>query len=316
MSDRFDCVVCGELCADLPIWPIDHNAPLAGKTLVPVEPIRPHGGGIVANSGIALARLSARTAAVACIGRDWFGDMLVTLLKDEGIDTSCLLRHDELPSSATAVLIGEQGEHTFAYHNGASRALTREAILEQSALFEQADFALFGYYGLMPELEGELAEVLRQVRASGCKTALDAAGGGGSLQPLDRILPHLDLYVPSQEEAIAQTGLSDPRQVIEVYRRHGCAGLLGVKLGARGALLSPSDGDFLEIEPIQPPGPVIDTTGAGDCFYAGLIAGLSRGLSVAEAGRIGAAAGACSVTGLGAVAGLRDFLTTRKLAGV
>ena len=55
---------------------------------------------------------------------------------------------------------------------------------------------------------------------------------------------------------------------------------------------------------------MIDTTGAGDCFYAGLIAGLSAGLSVADAGRIGAAAGACCVTGVGASSGLREFKAT------
>jgi sugar/nucleoside kinase (ribokinase family) len=67
-------------------------------------------------------------------------------------------------------------------------------------------------------------------------------------------------------------------------------------------------------DPVSPPGPVIDTTGAGDSFYAGLIAGLCHELSLFDAARIGAAAGACSVTGIGGVTAIRSFEATRRLA--
>ena len=136
------------------------------------------------------------------------------------------------------------------------------------------------------------------------------------MQPLDKLLPHLDVYVPSRAEATHQTGKTDPQAIIETYRGCGAAGLLGVKLGDQGALLSPTEGQFLEIPPVQPPGPVLDTTGAGDCFYAGLLCGLLRGMTVEQAGRLGAATGACCVTGLGATAGLRSFSETAQLAGL
>ena len=136
------------------------------------------------------------------------------------------------------------------------------------------------------------------------------------MKPLDRILPFLDIYVPSYGEAMSQTGLEDPRQMIEAFRAYNKSGLLGVKLGELGALLSPTDGDFIRIEPVEPPGDLVDTTGAGDCFYSGLIVGLARGLDVQQAGRTAAAAGACSVTEVGAVAGIRGFEETRKLAGI
>ena len=102
--------------------------------------------------------------------------------------------------------------------------------------------------------------------------------------------------------------------MIEAFRKAGAAGIVGIKLGAQGALVSPAAGEFVEIDPIPPPGPIIDTTGAGDAFNAGLIAGLARGMTVAEAGRVAAAAGACCVTGLGATAGLRGWEETSRLA--
>ena len=72
----------------------------------------------------------------------------------------------------------------------------------------------------------------------------------------------------------------------------------------------------MSIECVPPPGPVVDTTGAGDSFFAGLLTGLLKGLDAERSGRLAAAAGACCVTGYGATAGLRDYAKTARLAGV
>ena len=95
------------------------------------------------------------------------------------------------------------------------------------------------------------------IRETGCLTALDAAGDGGGLQPLDRSLPHLDVYVPSYAEANHQTGEEEPEKIIEVFRGCGAEGLLGVKLGSEGALLSPKPGEFASVSTVPPPGPVL-----------------------------------------------------------
>jgi sugar/nucleoside kinase (ribokinase family) len=193
--------------------------------------------------------------------------------------------------------------------------MTKATFLDHLDLFARSRITLVGYYSLMPNLESDLAEVFGAIRQTGCQTALDAAGDGGGMKPLDRILPHLDVYVPSRSEAIHQTGQTDPQRMLEVYRECGAPGLLGIKLGAEGALLSPADGEFVEIPAVPPPGKVVDTTGAGDAFYAGLLCGLLRGMQVADAGRLAAAVGACCVTGLGASAGLRSYNETARIAG-
>ena len=183
-------------------------------------------------------------------------------------------------------------------------------------LFARSRLTVVGYYSLMPNLEADLPEVFAAIRKTGCQTALDAAGEGGAMQPLDRILPELDVYVPSYDEAAHQTGESDPERIIKRLRSCGARGLLGLKLGSKGALLSPSAEKYIPVAPVTPPGPVVDTTGAGDCFYAGLLTGLLRGMSVDDAGRLAAATGACCVTGMGASAGLRDYAETMRLAGL
>ena len=177
-------------------------------------------------------------------------------------------------------------------------------------------FRSLGYYSLMPNLENDLPEVFRAIRQQGCKTALDAAGTGGTMHPLDRILPEVDVYVPSYDEAVHQTGLEDPWRIIDVYRQCGAPGIVGVKLGKKGVLLSPASKQYIEIPISTPPGDVVDTTGAGDSFFAGLLGGLIKGLPVEQAGRIGTAAAACCVTTLGGSGGGRDWETTKKIAGV
>ena len=136
------------------------------------------------------------------------------------------------------------------------------------------------------------------------------------MQPLDELLPHLDVYVPSLAEATHQTGKTEPEAIIDTFRACGAPGLLGVKLGRGRGDAQSAAGEYLKIEQVTAPGPVVDTTGAGDCFYAGLLTGLLRGMDVQQAGRLAAATGACCVTGLGASAGLRDYAETARLAGL
>jgi sugar/nucleoside kinase (ribokinase family) len=255
-------------------------------------------------------------AAFSYVGQDDWGALIRHRYQQAGIDTSGLLVHATGSTSTTAVLIDPSGERSFAHCVGAPRELNGQVFLDHLSLFARSRMVLIGYYSLMPNLEADLADVLARIRATGCCTALDSAGDGGDMQPLDRLLPHLDVYVPSLAEAANQTGETDPEQVLRVYRGCGATGLLGVKLGAQGALLSPRPDKLLEVPSIAPPGDVVDTTGAGDCFYAGLLTGLLRDMSYEQAGRLAAATGACCVTGLGASTGLRDYPSTAALAGL
>lgn len=312
----FDCVLCGSCVVDILVRPVRLDAAIGGGRLIHVEPIEVTTGGIVSNSGIAMARLGMRVAAFSLVGDDEWASVIRRRYADESVNTDYLLAHDRDATSTTAVLIDASGERSFAHCVGAPRQMDKAMFLRHLDLFARSRMTLIGYYSLMPKLEPDLPEVLSAIRGAGCQTALDAAGDGGALQPLDAILPHLDVYVPSFNEASHQTGQTDPRAIIDVYRGCGAPGLLGVKLGAQGALLSPRAGEFHHVAQVAAPGPVVDTTGAGDCFYAGLLAGLLRGYGPERAGRLGAAAGACCVTGLGATAGLRDFAETAGLAGI
>jgi len=317
MAATIDCVVCGSCVVDILCRPVKLDSPIGRGVLHQCEPIMLAAGGIVSNAGVTMARLGMRVSAFSYLGRDAWAPVVRNLYRAEGIDDSPLAEHETAATSTTVVLIDETGERSFYHCVGAPKLIDARAYLDRLDLFARSRMALIGYYSLMPNLENDLPEVLHRIRETGCQTAMDSAGSGGTMKPLDKILPRLDVWVPSLNEAKHQTGLEDPVRIIERYRGCGAPGLLGVKLGGkRGVLLSPKAGEYVEVPSCDPPGPVVDTTGAGDSFFAGLLTGLLRGLSPYQAGRLGAAAAACCVTVLGGSGGGRDYAFTSRLAGV
>ena len=311
-----DCIVSGECCVDLPIRPVPIDRPLQDNKLHRIDPVVIGSGGIVSNAGRVMSALGLNVAGLGCVGDDHWGTHLLETFSQSGMNNDLMIRCEGQVTSATAVIIDPSGEQVFAYHGGASRLLSREMILDRLDVFAQAKVALFGYYGLFGSLENDLPECLAAIRQTGCLTVMDAAGDGGTLSPLDKILPHLDAYFPSEREGLAQTGATEPREMIEKLRHFNTDAIIGIKLGHRGALLSPTNGEWLEIPAITPPGPVLDTTAAGDSFVAGYIAGIVNGLPVLDSARLAAASGACCVTGIGAVAGIRNLAETKVLAGL
>jgi sugar/nucleoside kinase (ribokinase family) len=316
MSKTFDCVVVGSCVVDVLARPVSLTEPIGGGRLIESDPLRLTTGGIVSNSGITMARLGMRVAAFTYVGNDEWADVVRSRYTAEGIDISALETRPDAATSTTAVLIDPSGERSFVHCVGAPRLLDKKALLSRLELFATSRAMLIGYYPLMTRLQPDLPEVFAAIRETGCLTAIDAAGDGGTMDPLARILPHVDFYVPSESEAAHQTGLREPREMIAAFRAAGANGWLGIKLGARGALLSPQPGEFLEISAVKPPGEVVDTTGAGDCFLAGLLTGVLRDLAPAEAGRLAAAAGACCVTGLGGSTAICGYEKTARLAGI
>jgi sugar/nucleoside kinase (ribokinase family) len=111
-------------------------------------------------------------------------------------------------------------------------------------------------------------------------------------------MPHLDVFLCNHTEAGRLSGESDPVQAARILHSKG-AGAVIVKLGGEGCLLYSTDG--IEHIPGILPDRVIDTTGAGDAFAAGLIASRLKGKGIADACRDANQAGARAVEHLGAV---------------
>lgn len=315
LDREFDVTICGTAVLDVVVQPIDLDRPIGGDRLFHTAPLTVHPGGIVSNTGAAMSRYGMQVAAMTLVGKDDFGGLLVDRLKDLGIDTNAVQRREEA-TSTSAVLIDSSGQRSFGHHVGALAKLDADYLLQHETLLSRSRMLLIGYLSLLPQLEPSLPEVLQRARRLGCQTVLEAAGSGGDPEVVKACLPLVDCYFPSHQEAIRETGETQPERIVSAYRDYGCQGVVGVKLGADGAVVSEAAGHVSRIAPVTPPGKVVDTTGAGDCFLGAFLTGLLCGMDCEKAGRLAAAAGAGCVTCYGAQGGLLDLEETCRLAGV
>lgn len=295
-------IVCGSCVIDLPCLGVDLGKPIEPNQIRPIPPIEPVGGGLTCNTGFALQRLNIETSLLTILGCDAWGRLLREQMLHEGVNTDWVAEHDSAPTTAVVVLVDGEGERSFLAPQArtATKYIDAASVRRAMPAIAQADFFILGYYGRMPSLEPDLIEILQEIRATGCRTVLESAGDGGDPRQLQALLPEVDLFVPSEHEARQQTGADDPHDMLESLRAWSPHTLLGIKLGERGAILDHPNQERHHLPACTPQGPVVDTTGAGDVFLAGLVAGLIEGLPLFEAGRWAVAAGACAVTQRGA----------------
>lgn len=312
---KYDAVICGTLVVDFVVQPVELRTAIGEGRLFSTLPLAIHAGGLVANTGAAMARYGLRVGAVSAVGKDELGEILLGRLHALRIDTSNIRRCDHA-TTTSVVMVDRAGQRSFAHHAGAAAELQIDDVLVTPSLLTETRLFLVGYLSLLPRLAPHLPELLAAARRHGCRTAMESAGDGCDRMILQGCLPLVDVYFPSREEAISETGESTPEKMLEAYRDFGARGVIGIKLGADGAIVSEAAGRVTWIPPTLPPGKVVDTTGAGDAFLGAFLTARLRGMDCHAATRVAAAAGALCITELGPHAGLRDFEGTCRLAQI
>ena len=163
---------------------------------------------------------------------------------------------------------------------------------------------LIGYYPLMTRLQDDLPEVLAAIRADRLSHGDGRGGRRRHDGPARADSAACRFLCAERDGGRASDGRSEPRAMIEAFRDAGATGLLGIKLGERGALLSPRPGEFVDVAGgSRRRGRWSTRLGRATASMAGCWRGSCAGSSPADAGRLGGAAGACCVTGLGATIG-------------
>jgi len=294
-------VLCvGVLVSDLFVPPVD-RLPTPGELLLTddflIEP-----GGCAANVAVALSRLGVAAGVIGRVGDDLYGEQVKRDLSALGIDTSGVVTTPELGTSKTVIVsvVGEDRRylHTF----GANAALEASDI--GASAFETADVIYVGGYLILPALRNEeLAPRLAAARARGAKTILDVAVPAGqnlSVDAVSRLLPHVDYFVPNLDEAFALTGEPDPRRQADRLIEHGALTVL-IKLGDQGIHVR-SAAESFELD--APPIDVVEPSGAGDAFAAGLAVGILEGWDLTTMVRFASVIGASACTALGCAAGI------------
>ncbi len=268
-----------------------------------LEEIRITVAGTAGGTSVDLARLGAKVIAMGATGRDNVGDFLVSVLLAEGIDPSHLARKEGVQTSATMLPIHPDGSRPAWHVPGANATFVLDDV-DWDAL-ATCDAVHLGGLTALPGVDGAPAgEILAYARRHGALTTADCLGvrGDAPAELLAQCLPQVDIFMPNDGEALTATGETDVHAAAKRLHSLGASCVI-IKRGPQGCLIL--DGDGERSVPTSE-ATVIDTTGCGDAFCAGVIVARCAGWPIDEAARLGCATGTLNVRGLGSDAGARD----------
>lgn len=274
-------------------------------------------GGSAANTAAGIASLGGRPVLLGTVGCDALGRRYAEDLSSVGV--RCALATDEVrPTGRCYVLVSPDAQRTMATHLGAASALDpvqleaqwmrRPAVVYLEGYLLDAPLAADALAWLEAHLGGEAVD--GPVLALSASDHFVVQRHRGALLSL---AARAELLFANEVEAIELTGAASPKDAARALGRSGTTVL--VTRGAQGSLVV-DDGELFEI-PAVAVERVIDTTGAGDCFAAGVLAGIVAGLGTKEAATLGSACAADVVAHLGArpttaLSGLREALEAKR----
>lgn len=251
----------GSINADM-VYSLPH-LPQAGETLAATDFAR-FLGGKGANMSVAAARAGSHVCHIGAVGPDgvWARDRLM----EYGVDTRHIAQIDT-PTGHAIVAVDQQGENQIILFPGANRAISPDQVGQ--ALFA----ASYGDILVMQNETNLQAEAAKMGRELGLRVAYAAAPFDA--KAVQAVLPFIDLLFMNEVEARQlqdTTGLApDALGVADVI----------VTLGSKGARHIHAPSGTVQDIPALPVTPV-DTTGAGDTFTGYVLAGLDRGMPMAQ----------------------------------
>jgi len=289
-SKRYDLVAVGHALVDIRI--------VVDKFPGPDEEARVlnqvwGGGGSAVNVSIDGARLGLKTAIVAKIGFDSFGRIVVDELLREGVDITGLRVSSKGQTGFTIVVIDRNGDILMYGFKGVAEELEPSDVVDD--IVANAKFVHIA--SLRIDTSIRAAEIAKK---SNAKVSWDPGRvlATKGVKELEKLIKLVDIVALNNKEAAALTGLKpeEYKEAAKIIKELGPE-LVAVKLGPRGVYALGNDVN--EEVPAVKVDRVVDTTGAGDAFAAGLIAGLVRGYTTRKALLYANAVAALKITKLG-----------------
>lgn len=263
--------------------------------------------GAAGSASIVAAKHGLSVQAVGGVGEDLMGDWVLRRMADFGIDTDLMQRCPDFATSSSIVTTRPDGARPALHKLGATAGF----YIDEGQMDRVLDTKILhiGGVGLMDAMDkGRNAEVLAAAKQRGCTTTLDVfASTAEDLTAIKPLLKHTDYFMPSEEEAMALSGLTDFEDIASFLLDQGLGAVI-LTLGAQGAMYRDSAGAKIDIPAYDID--VICTCGCGDCFNAGFATGLHLGRSIEDCIRFGQASSAQNATGLGSQAGVTSLQDT------
>lgn len=242
-------------------------APLFTKTIAGAE----------SNVAIGLSRLGRKTRWIGRLGKDPFGDLIVSTLAGEGVDVTYAIRDEEAPTAVFFKGYRMQGSDPSIYYYRKGSAASRFAPQDvREQWFEGAKH--FHVSGITPALGQSAFETtmlaMQQARELGLTVSFDPNlrrklwGEEEARRKLTQLIPYCDYFFPGMDEAQFLLGTNDPDAMGEQFLAMGVK-IVVIKQGPEGAVAYTKHGAVASTGVRVPY--VVDTVGAGDAFAVGLL---------------------------------------------
>lgn len=292
--NRPNIVVVGSLNMDLVVEA--ERAPQIGETVLG-DKIYFIPGGKGANQAVATARLGARTAMIGCLGQDAFGEQLAAALQKDAVETAAIKVVEGVSTGVASILLAE-GDNSIVVVPGANSCCLPEDVDRNEKFIAQADLVLL-------QLEVPLETVTYAAEAAkryGKKVILNPAP---ARKLPEELLRNVDYITPNRTELSILAGMDTEEeqleQAVDRLLELGIANVI-TTLGAEGCAFKRSGEKLQKVSGYKVS--VVDTTGAGDAFNAGLAYAIALNRDLPEAAAFAAKVSALAVTKLGAQAGM------------
>jgi len=294
-----DAVVFGNVTLDVICYPVN-EVPRYESIIFDEVAVSP--GGCGSNTAIGLVSLGIPTGIVARTGDDEAADLLSRYWQRVGVNTNFVTRTIGAATGTSIGLIDADFQPRFIHTPGANRGMTADAI--EPLILAACGVRFFHIAGffVLPNLFGGVASRLSELRELGIATSLDVVFNVRMDEPelrqaLWAAMPHLDTFIANDHEAARLTGEANYENAALYLKERGAEQVI-IKLGASGCFgLSDTYTGIVPATKVD----VLDTTGAGDAFSAGFIAGLARDEVFQRACSSGNQAGAKVCTRLGPI---------------
>lgn len=257
---------------------IDFVAEKQGNNLSKADVFIKKPGGAPANVACAIAKLGGNGKFIGCVGNDPFGDFLLNILTENGVDIS-LAQRSKTFTTLAFVSLAEDGERDFVFSRGADKDLTYDSDIKKdfkgNMLHLGAATALLG-----GDLEKAYARYFFDALTQNTFISFDPNFRGDLWKDKENVfvkkcMPFIeksDLCKFSLEEAQLLSGEKDLNKACKILHEVG-AKIITITLGSEGTLISTSDKKAtVPSIPVTP----VDTTGAGDAFIGCLLQQISN----------------------------------------
>lgn len=239
-------------------------------------------GGSAGNTIRAMARLGCSVGFIGKVGPDTTGDFFIQALENLGVEP-VIFRGAERSGKCVS-LISPDGERTMITHLGAALELGAQEI--DPAIFEGYDCLYVE--GYLVQNHDLIRKAARTAKECGLKVAIDLASFNIVAENLEflrtLVRESVDIVFANEDEAKTFTCEAEPLNALQAISE--MVDLAVVKIGIKGALIK--QGNEVVHVGIMAAAKRVDTTGAGDFYAAGFMAGLCEGLTLRQCGTIGA----------------------------